>query len=76
MGGALDERGPIGVRLLEPLELIRKLPVNRQGRRIPTRIGREAIVKHVEATQFVDVEALGKPASQLRCGEQVKEHLW
>ena len=31
-------------------------------------------MKHVEATQILDIEKASKVASQFRCGEQMKAH--
>lgn len=71
MGGAFHESGSCSVGLLEPIEVIAKLVVNCDAR-IPTRVGREATTKHVEAAQILDIEKAGKIAPQLRCGEQMK----
>lgn len=59
----------VALGLLEPLEFIGKLVINRQGRRIPTRVRRKAIVEYVEAAQILDIEIASKIAPQFRCGE-------
>jgi hypothetical protein len=43
--------------------------------RVPTRVGREAIMKQVEATQILDVEMLSEIASQFGCGDEMKAEL-
>jgi hypothetical protein len=64
MAGAFHETGPCSVDCLEPLEFIGKLIVNRQGCRIPARVGGESIMKNVEAAQILDVEKVGKITPQ------------
>jgi hypothetical protein len=56
MGGALDESGPSRVNLLKLVQFVGKLLVDRQGRGIPTRVRREAIVEQVKPAHFFDIE--------------------
>ena len=53
VSGAFHESGACSVGLLEPLEFIGKLVVHHYGRRVPPRVGREAIMKQVEASQIL-----------------------
>jgi hypothetical protein len=62
MDSAFHESGACSVGLLEPLEFIVKLVVDRQRCRVPTRVRREAVVKQIEAAQLFDVEMIGEIA--------------
>ncbi len=53
---AFHEIGALSVGFLEPLQVIAKLIVDCQRRRVPSRIRREAAMKQVEAAQLIDVD--------------------
>ena len=75
MSGALDESGPRRIGLLELLQLVGKLIVDRQGGRIPTRIRREATVEQVEPAYLFDIELLDKIALQFGRRKEVKTEI-
>jgi len=64
MGCAFHESGACSIGLLKLRQLIAKLIVDRQRCRVPPRIGREAVMKQVEAAQILDVEMIAEIAPQ------------
>jgi hypothetical protein len=75
VGGAFHEAGACSIGLLQSLEFITELTVDRQPCGVPPRVRREAIMKQVEAAQILDVEMVKKVAPQFGCGEEVKAQL-
>ena len=64
VAGAFHKSRACRVGLLEPLEFIGKPFIHRQGRRVPPRVRREAIMKQVKAAQILDVEMVKEAVPQ------------
>jgi hypothetical protein len=64
VGCALQESGACRIDLLKPLEFHGKLLIHHHGRRVPSRVRRESIMKQVKAAQILDVEVMKEAVPQ------------
>jgi hypothetical protein len=71
MRGVIEESRIAAEAVLQHAQGMNKVGVGRRFRGIPVRVGREAVVEKVQATQFFDLERSLGHSADLGCAEKM-----